>query len=102
MMDVEASHLVLIRSILTRHVPGREVWAFGSRTTGKARAYSDLDLCIVGDLPLDPAVTASLAEDFSESDLPYKVDLVDWARTSPSFRAIIEREKVVLLSLSEG
>ena len=97
MMDVEASHLALIRSILARHVPGREVWAFGSRTTGKARTYSDLDLCIVGNLPLDPSVAAALAEDFSESDLPYKVDVVDWARTSPSFRIIIEREKIVLL-----
>ena len=101
-MDVEASHLALIRSILTRHIPSYEVWAFGSRVTGKARTYSDLDLCIVGEQPLDPAVAAALAEDLSESDLPYKVDLVDWARTSPSFRTIIEREKVVLLSPSEG
>ena len=96
-LDVEASHLALIQSILARHVPDREVWAFGSRTTGKARTYSDLDLCILGDRPLDPSVAAALAEDFSESDLPYKVDLVDWARTSPAFRALIEREKVVLI-----
>jgi type I restriction enzyme S subunit len=46
-------------------------------------------------LPLD--VLAGLAEDFSESDLPWRVDVVDWAATSESFRKIIERDKVVLI-----
>lgn len=95
---IEAADLAVVRSILTRHVPDREVWAFGSRTTGKSRPYSDLDLCILGERPLDQAVMAALAEDFSESDLPYKIDLVDWARTSSSFRALIEHGKIVLLT----
>jgi type I restriction enzyme S subunit len=37
-----------------------------------------------------------MAEAFDESDLPYKVDLVDWATTSESFRKIIERDRVVV------
>lgn len=38
--------------------------------------------------------SANLREDFSDSDLPWKVDVVDWATTSASFRALIERTKV--------
>jgi type I restriction enzyme S subunit len=57
-----------------------------------------LDLAILADQPLDWSVSAALAEDFSESDLPFKVDFVDWATTSEIFRKIIETDKVVLQS----
>jgi type I restriction enzyme S subunit len=39
---------------------------------------------------------ADLAEDFTESDLPFKVDLVDWATTSARFRKVIEGERIVV------
>jgi type I restriction enzyme S subunit len=31
---------------------------------------------------------------FAESDLPFRVDVVDWARASEEFRAIIRRDHV--------
>ena len=86
----------IIDRILERHVPQHEVWAFGSRAKRSAKPYSDLDLAILTESPLGLSVSAALAEDFSESDLPYKVDVVDWAATSESFRKIIERDKVVI------
>jgi len=95
-IDLSASDLVIIRDILRRHVAGLQVWAFGSRVSGRARQFSDLDLCIVGEKPLPPAVAAALAEDFSNSDLPFKVDLVDWITASPTFRDIILSRKVVV------
>ncbi len=93
-IDARPDHLEIIRAIMHRHVPERNVWAFGSRVTWTAKAYSDLDLVILGDEPLDLGVLASLKEDFSESDLPWKVDVVDWASTSESFRKIIRKNKV--------
>ena len=39
---------------------------------------------------------SALAEDFSESDLPWKVDVVDWSTTNPDFRKIIDQDKMVL------
>ncbi|MDI9332383.1 MAG: hypothetical protein QM527_13960 [Alphaproteobacteria bacterium] len=41
-------------------------------------------------------VSASLRTDFSASDLPWRVDVVDWASTSEPFRQIIARHKVVV------
>lgn len=95
-LAVEASELEIILDILRRHVPDREIWAFGSRVTGNAKPYSDLDLAVMGDAPLPLATAAALAEAFSDSPLPFKVDLVDWATTSERFRAIIAKEKVVV------
>jgi type I restriction enzyme S subunit len=90
--DLSTEDLDLVRAILRRHVPDREVWAFGSRASGNAKEFSDLDLAILGESPLPPDVQAALADEFDESDLAFKVDLVDWATTGESFREIIRRE----------
>lgn len=95
-IDIRAKDWAIVRDILRRHVPQYAVWAFGSRARGTAKPYSDLDLAILTDQPLPLAVSAALADDFSESDLPWKVDCVDWASTSEAFRKVIERDKVVV------
>ena len=95
-IDIRPDLWVIVRDILHKHVPQYEVWAFGSRATGKAKQYSDLDLAVITQAPLSLQVSGALADDFAESDLPFKVDVVDWATTSASFREIIERDKVVM------
>jgi predicted nucleotidyltransferase len=97
-LDVRPDHLTMVQAILRRNVPDHEVWAFGSRVTGKAKPTSDLDLCIIGTSPLPYETSARLRQDFSDSDIPYSVDLVDWATCSASFRCIIEQDKVVVQS----
>ena len=95
-IDISPAQWEIVRAILQQHVPQHPVWAFGSRAKWAAKPYSDLDLAILADQPLDWSVSAALADDFSESDLPFKVDIVDWATTSEVFRKIIEADKVVL------
>jgi len=95
-IDIAPDHLRIVMDILRNQVPGLTVWAFGSRATGDAKPYSDLDLVIIGDTPLPLATWAALADAFSESDLPWRVDIIDWSTTSDAFRDIIARDKVVL------
>jgi type I restriction enzyme S subunit len=97
-IDIRPDLWVIVRDILARHIPRHEVWAFGSRVTGSAKPYSDLDLAVISGTPLPLKTSGRLADEFSESDLPWRVDVVDWATTSPTFRKIIERDKVVLQS----
>ncbi|EGF30614.1 Type I restriction-modification system, specificity subunit S [Oxalobacteraceae bacterium IMCC9480] len=89
-------HIELVQRILRQHVPGAEVLAFGSRAKWLARDTSDLDLCIRAPFALSFEQMGTLREAFEESNLPYMVDLVDWATTSESFRKIIERDRVVV------
>jgi len=100
-LDVAPHEWAVVRAILEQLAPEYEVWAFGSRATGRAKPYSDLDLALISDqrIPLD--VTARLSEAFSESDLPWKVDLVDWATTDEAFRRVIEKQRVVVRNASE-
>ena len=93
-IDISAEHRQIVCAILQKHVPDREVWVFGSRVRGSAKPYSDLDLAVIGDEPLDLGVAADLADAFDESALPFKVDVVDWASTAPAFRSVIEATKV--------
>ena len=95
-VHIEPGHWRIVEAILRHRVPDAEVWAFGSRARGPTKPYADLDLAIIASGPLPAAVAANLAEDFSDSDLPWRVDVVDWATTSDAFRAIIERDHVVL------
>lgn len=88
----------IVLEIVDRHLAGMEVWAFGSRVTGTAKPWSDLDLALISDAPIGMTQMAGLRDAFSESDLPWKVDLVDWSVTTPEFRELIEREYAVLLT----
>ena len=86
-----------MRAVLRTHLPaGVGAWVFGSRATGNARRYSDLDIALEGDKPLGLNVLGDVAEALSESDLPYKVDVVDLRSVDAGFRALVEAEMVVL------
>ena len=95
-VDLRPDHWAIVRSALRRHVPDREVLAFGSRATWTAKDYSDLDLAVMGEEPLSLRTASALDEALGDSDLPFKVDVVDWARIDDSFRAIIRRDAVTM------
>lgn len=95
-IDAAPKDLDAVRAILARHVPDREVRVFGSRVTGPVKPFSDLDLVLMGDEPLDLLTRAALVDAFDESDLPFRVDLVEWASTADAFRELIDRQAVKL------
>jgi predicted nucleotidyltransferase len=96
-VDMTEQHATIVRDVLRRHLPaGTRAYVFGSRAHGGARLYSDLDLALesVGPLALD--LIGEIAEALSESDLPYRVDIVDLAAVEPGFRARIAADCVAL------
>lgn len=104
-VDITPQHLEIVTDILRRHLPDREVWAYGSRVTGRSWRYSDLDLVALGDLPIGAMLMDDLLNDLSETLLPYIVELKDWQRIPQHWRdeilrcyAVVhspEREKAV-------
>ncbi len=53
-------------------------------------------MVLLTEKPLSIDELALIKESFDDSSLIVKVDIVDWAKTSDSFRKIIEKQKVVL------
>lgn len=91
MIRLSRRHIETVRCILREHVPDYTVWAFGSRVTGeRLKPFSDLDLVVLTERPLDARCCARLRESFAESNLPIKVDVVDWSSIDPGLRRKIE------------
>jgi len=96
MVDLRPDHLEIVKRILAERVPEYQVRAFGLRARWMAKDTSDLDLVVMTDAPLGLARLADLQEAFSESDLPFRVDVLDWAATGVEFREIIEQDDAVI------
>ena len=96
-IDLQQDDLAILLAVLRANLPsGTAVFVFGSRATGAARRYSDVDLALRADKPLDGETLGRLRDALSESDLTIKVDLVDLHAVDPSFQKIIEAEMVAL------
>lgn len=96
MIDLTDEQLRIVRAIVAKWAPAAEVRAFGSRVNGTARKHSDLDLAIVGDGRIDTSTLNRLREAFEDSELPFRVDVLDWNAVSESFRNVIDNAYIVL------
>ena len=96
MMDLSPQSVDIIKKIMQEYVPGCEVRVFGSRVNGTAKKYSDLDLVIVDKEKIPTRKMNALREAFEDSDLPIRVDVLDWHAISADFRVIIEKRFEVL------
>ena len=97
---VSESEWTIIQNILNNNLIYQQVFAFGSRVSGQPKKFSDLDLLIKDSLEVGQEKLAALAEEFSESDLPYRVDLVLFSEISDSFKKIIEEKYILIFPLS--
>ena len=95
MIDAPATALTTVLGTLSRHVPDREIRVMGSRASGPAKPFSDLDLVVMGDEPLSLRARGELRDAFDESNLPFAIDIIEWASSSAAFRRVIaERAKL--------
>lgn len=89
-MALDDQQLGIVWKVLQAHLPGVPVRIFGSRARSPAKPFSDLDLALMTQQPLAWDQLADLQEAFSTSDLPFRVDLVDWACADAGFKSVIE------------
>lgn len=86
-INVTKEELVIIKDIL-KNIPN--TYLFGSRTTGKNKKFSDLDICLKKNISdYDYEI---LKEKFEKSDLPFSVDIVEYNKVSDAFKKVIDKE----------
>lgn len=95
MLELTPAQRTLVCRIVDAHLERRRVRVFGSRAHGTAKPFSDLDLLVLGPA-LDASLRGTLEEAFDESDLPFRVDIVEAATASADFQALIEPQAVAL------
>lgn len=92
MLQLKNKHWEVIKQILSKYP--YKFYAYGSRTKNQAREYSDLDFCYQEEIPWN--ILSHLGEDFEQSDLPFKVDLVYWGWMSSEFREMIKNDLMLV------
>lgn len=96
-IDIRPADLEEVQSILKNILPMHaRVFVFGSRIKGTTTRSSDLDLMIDAGRALSKQENNQLFNAFEASDLPYKVDIVDFYTVSDSFKKMILNEQVPL------
>jgi uncharacterized protein len=77
-----------LKQIILEALAGEDVriFLFGSRAHGTHRSGSDVDIGMIPAKTMDPAGIAFLRERIEESNIPYKVDIVDFRDVSDDFR----------------
>jgi predicted nucleotidyltransferase len=93
MIQMEERHLQILRQILSQYPYA--FFIFGSRVKGTQKRFSDVDLCYKEKIP--SAVISKLEEDLEESNLPFKVDLVNWELCSDDFKKLIEKDMILFV-----
>ena len=96
-LQLSPEHLRMVREVLAHWLPDAQVLAFGSRVSGTARKFSDLDLAIVSSTPLDWRLLGKVRDAFEDSDLPICVDVIDWGQTDDAFKALVEAQGMLQL-----
>ncbi len=89
MIKLSEKELRIVKNVLKNYVSDYEVLVFGSRVTGNTHKYSDLDIAIRGADKIDLLVLAAVKDEFQNTDLPFRVDIIDFNRITPEFQAVI-------------
>ena len=79
-----------IKETVFKHISPEEnkVFLFGSRATGTNRKWSDYDIGVIGKEKLPYSKFNELKNELEESNIPYKIDIIDFAQVSDKFRNV--------------
>ncbi len=78
------------KKIVFKHIDPKSarVFIFGSRAIGNNLKFSDIDLGVEPKSELPIMSKIDLEDEFENSDLPFKVDVVDFSKVSKRFQEI--------------
>ena len=94
-IDINPRDREILFSLLERYLPQTAVWAYGSRVSGHALPCSDLDLVVFSNAEQKRRISL-LKEALDDSNLSFRVDLLEWDSLPDSFKKEIENSHVVL------
>ena len=100
MISIPYNDIETINKILSYNIKSGKVYAFGSRYKCTNRKFSDLDLAIDLNRKMSINEIENLKYDFEESNLSYRVDIIDYNNISEEFKQIIDSGSEIIYSRS--
>lgn len=74
-----------------------KVFIFGSRATNKNRPFSDIDVGVIPANTINSTSYFSIIDELDNSDIPYRVELVDFSTVDDKFKQVA-LQKVIYLN----
>lgn len=100
---IETDNLEIVQRILALHFEGIEVWAHGSRVTGvNLTPDTELELVVISKTPLSFETMTAVEKAFVDSGLPFRVDVMDWAKLPETLQKQIKKEHEVVQAALES
>lgn len=87
-IQMDEHHYQIVKKILNHY--NVKTMIFGSRAKGTAKKFSDLDLVLLD--PVEGRKLTSIKSDLEESNLPYKVDIIQWNELDQNFQNHIKND----------
>ena len=100
MFGLEKRHIDFIIEVLRQNIPQKDAkfYVFGSRAKGNFKEYSDIDIAVkMGDEKVAADTLGKILLEFSDSTLPYEVDVIDLNAIDDKFKNLISGTLVELL-----
>ena len=96
-LNTTETYLPKITEILRRTLRDTpcQVYLFGSRAAGRDTSVSDFDVAVWSEADLG-RMLSRVRERLADSNIPFKVDVVDLRTTSPAFSQKVRKEGVLL------
>jgi len=89
MINLAPEYIEFIKKIVNENLKHYKLYMFGSRVTGRAKKYSDVDIAILSD-ELTSDIKAKIEFEFENSTLPYEVDVIDLNSITERFKNLIK------------
>lgn len=96
-MEIEQKYLLRLKELVINSLKDREVKIilFGSRARGEGVPSSDVDIGIIPLVELEDKELAILRERIEDSNIPYKVEIVNFSEVSKDFKKSALKEAIV-------
>ncbi len=99
---ISVRHLRYLLEQIELYIPKATVWAFGSRIKWSHRPESDLDLAILCDKETTRKALSRLNDALEESDMPFKMQILDFNRLPENMQENIKKNYLVLYQPQEN
>jgi len=89
-ISIKNNDLKSIKEIISKFFNSKDykLVIFGSRARRTARKFSDYDIGVIGRRAVPLWKMALVEEELEDSDLPYRVEVVDFALVSDDFKKV--------------
>lgn len=94
-MNLEEETKLKIISLLTVLFPDAKIYLYGSRARGDHQESSDIDLAIDSHTKLSFTKLGEARSILEASQIPHRVDIVDYNSASERLRPLIDQDKIV-------